>query len=76
MQSRSIRSLVFVIGILSATCQGWYQSVVAGTSKLGRLASCCCKSNFRFKVQDMVEDLDLGFDPLFGRFVILGFQVI
>lgn len=50
MQSRSIRSLVFVIGILSATCQGWYQSVVAGT------------------IQDMVEDHDLGFDPLFGNF--------
>lgn len=76
MQSRSIRSLVFVIGILSATCQGWYQSVVAGTSKLSRLASYYCKSNSRFKVQDMVEDPDLGFDPLFGRFVILGFQVI
>jgi hypothetical protein len=30
-QSRSLKTLVLNFGILSATCQGWYQSVVSGT---------------------------------------------
>lgn len=33
LQSRSLKTVVYVIGILSATCQGWYQSVVSGTSR-------------------------------------------
>jgi len=59
-QSRSLKAAVLIVGLLSASCQGWNQSVLNGTGMLPRRST---KSNSM-----VVVDLTQGLAPELAKY--------